>query len=149
MSLDHAPLRQAVHVLCRGIMSGCIKRSGCRPEHVPCRLVVRRVKRLQPTSHDGSTRGELFAAYWYHAFVTNSAFSNVHADEHHRDHAIIEQVIAELKAGPLTHLPCRVLHRERGLAGPRGPRVQPRPWQPAFVTLWAHTSTSPPTLVRP
>lgn len=27
------------------------------------------------------------------------------ADARHRDHAVIEQVIAELKAGPLAHLP--------------------------------------------
>jgi hypothetical protein len=29
----------------------------------------------------------------------------VEADQRHRDHAIVEQVIAELKAGPLAHLP--------------------------------------------
>ena len=27
------------------------------------------------------------------------------ADERHRDHAVVEQVIAELKDGPLVHLP--------------------------------------------
>ena len=29
----------------------------------------------------------------------------IDADAHHRDHAIVEQVIAELKNGPLAHLP--------------------------------------------
>ena len=29
----------------------------------------------------------------------------VEADQRHRDHAIVEQVIAELKDGPLAHLP--------------------------------------------
>jgi hypothetical protein len=29
----------------------------------------------------------------------------VEADERHRDHAVVEQVIAELKDGPLAHLP--------------------------------------------
>jgi hypothetical protein len=30
-------------------------------EHVPCRLIVRRVRRLQPLAGDGSEQGELFA----------------------------------------------------------------------------------------
>lgn len=72
---------------------------------VPCRLVVRRVRRLQPKAADGTTQGELFAAYRHHAFITNSTLTTVAADQRHRDHAIIEQVIAELKDGPLAHLP--------------------------------------------
>ena len=74
-------------------------------EHVACRLVVRRVKRLQPLTGDGSEQGELFAAYRHHAFITNSTLNAVEADQRHRDHAIVEQVIAELKDGPLAHLP--------------------------------------------
>lgn len=74
-------------------------------EHVRCRLVVRRVKRLQPRSPDGSAQGELFTLHRHHAFITNSTLSTVEADERHRDHAIVEQVIAELKNGPLAHLP--------------------------------------------
>jgi hypothetical protein len=74
-------------------------------QHVTCRLVVRRVRRLQPKTSDGSVQGELFAAYRHHAFITNSTLTAVAADERHRDHAIIEQVIAELKDGPLAHLP--------------------------------------------
>lgn len=74
-------------------------------DHVPCRLIVRRVKRLQPLASDGSEQGELFAVYRHHAFITNSNLSTVQADERHRDHAIVEQVIAELKNGPLAHLP--------------------------------------------
>ena len=74
-------------------------------QRIGCRLVVRRVRRLQPKASDGTTQGELFAAYRHHAFITNSTLSTVAADERHRDHAIIEQVIAELKDGPLAHLP--------------------------------------------
>jgi hypothetical protein len=74
-------------------------------QHVTCRLIVRRVKRLQPQASDGSKQGELFAAHRHHAFITNSTLDMVTADEHHRDHAVIEQVIAELKDGPLAHLP--------------------------------------------
>jgi hypothetical protein len=38
-------------------------------------------------------------------FISNSTLGAVHADELHRDHAIIEQTIAELKDGPLAHAP--------------------------------------------
>ncbi|MEQ7847948.1 IS1380 family transposase [Nocardioides kribbensis] len=74
-------------------------------DHVTCRLIVRRVKRIQPLASDGTEQGELFAAYRHHTFITNSTLSMVDADQHHRDHAVIEQVIAELKDGPLAHLP--------------------------------------------
>jgi hypothetical protein len=74
-------------------------------EHVSCRLVVRRVRRIQGLAGDGSHQGELFAAYRHHAFITNSTLTTIEADQRHRDHAIVEQVIAELKAGPLAHLP--------------------------------------------
>lgn len=72
-----------------------------KAEQVTCRLVVRRVKRLgTPVGQD-----ELVAAHRHHAFITNTTLDAVQADQHHRGHAIIEQVIAELKAGPLAHLP--------------------------------------------
>lgn len=76
-----------------------------KAEHVHCRLVVRRVRRLQPLAGDGSQQGELFATYRHHAFITNSTLPTVQADQRHRGHAIVEQVIAELKDGPLAHLP--------------------------------------------
>ncbi len=75
-----------------------------KAEHVPCRLVVRRVKRLAPRAGTG-TQEELFTTYRYHAFITNSTLDTITADQHHRGHALIEQVIAELKNGPLAHLP--------------------------------------------
>ena len=67
--------------------------------------MVRRVNRLQPLTCDGTVQGELFATYRHHAFITNSTLTLVEADQPHRDHAIVEQVIAELKDGPLAHLP--------------------------------------------
>ena len=76
-----------------------------KTQHIACRLVVRRVKRHQKLASDGTGQGELFAAYRHHAFVTNSTLGLVEADERHRDHAIIEQSIAELKDGALAHLP--------------------------------------------
>jgi hypothetical protein len=76
-----------------------------KAEHVTCRLIVRRVKRHQPLASDGTEQGELFATYRHHAFITNSTLGTVEADQRHRDHALVEQVIAELKNGPLAHLP--------------------------------------------
>ena len=76
-----------------------------KAKQVHARLVVRRVRRLQPRTSDGSVQGELFADWRHHAFVTNSTLSTIEADQRHRDHAIVEQVIAELKDGPLAHLP--------------------------------------------
>ena len=76
-----------------------------KKQYVPCRLIVRRVKRLQPLSDGQGGQGELFSAYRHHAFITNSTLDMVEADQRHREHAVIEQVIAELKDGPLAHLP--------------------------------------------
>ena len=76
-----------------------------KAEHVTCRLIVRRVKRLQRLAPDGTEQGELFATYRHHAFITNSTLGMVEADQRHRDHAIVEQVIAELKDNALAHLP--------------------------------------------
>ena len=63
------------------------------------------MKRLQPLAGDGTEQGELFATYRHHAFITNSGMSTIDADARHRDHAIVEQAIRELKEGPLAHLP--------------------------------------------
>ncbi|EFQ84143.1 putative transposase, IS4 family [Aeromicrobium marinum DSM 15272] len=76
-----------------------------KAENVTCRLVVRRVKRLQRLASDGTEQGELFATYRHHAFITNSTLEMVEADQRHRDHAIVEQTIAELKDNALAHLP--------------------------------------------
>lgn len=76
-----------------------------KKQHITCRLVVRRVKRHQRLASDGTEQDELFAAYRHHAFVTNSTLEIIEADARHRDRAIIEQVIAELKDGALAHLP--------------------------------------------
>jgi Transposase DDE domain group 1 len=70
---------------------------------ITARLVVRRVKRLNPHQHSG--QGELFAQYRYHAVFTDSPFVLEQAEAHHRGHAVIEQVNADLIDGPLAHLP--------------------------------------------
>jgi hypothetical protein len=73
-------------------------------EHINGRLIVRRVKRLNPKSvPDG--QGELFAQYRHHGVITDSPLTMLQAETDHRDHAIVEQVIADLKASALAHLP--------------------------------------------
>lgn len=50
-------------------------------------------------------QGELFAAYRHHAFHTTNPLVIDQAEPMHRQHAVIEQVFADLEAGPLAHLP--------------------------------------------
>jgi hypothetical protein len=76
-------------------------------EHITARLIVRRVRRLNPATVPPG-QAEAFAVYRYHAVFTDSAEPMLHAEATHRDHAIVEQVIAELKNGPLAHLPSGV-----------------------------------------
>jgi hypothetical protein len=78
-----------------------------KAEHIPARLVVRRVKRLNPESVPAG-QSELFAAYRHHAVFTDSPLPMLEAESGHRDHAIVEQVIADLKSGPLAHMPSGV-----------------------------------------
>jgi hypothetical protein len=73
-----------------------------KAEHITARLIVRRVKRLNPHT---KTQGELLPGYRYHAVFTNSTFALVAAEACHRDHALIEGVFADLKDGPLAHAP--------------------------------------------
>ena len=121
-------------------------------QHVPCRLVVRRVRRLQPLASDGSVQGELFATWRHHAFITNSDLDTVQADEAHRGHAIVEQVIAELKDGPLAHLPSgRYTANAAWVSAPRSHSTSPAPppsppgWPPpAGPPCATRSSTCPP-----
>src|SRR3954468_18951142 len=75
-----------------------------KAEHVSARLIVRRVKRLNPASVLAG-QSELFATYRHHAVFTDSPQPMLAAETTHRSHAIVEQVIADLKNGPLAHMP--------------------------------------------
>jgi len=61
-----------------------------RHQHVTARLIVRRVRRLNPDTAPAGhhAQGELFAAYRYHAVFTDSPMSMLDAEAAHRDHAI-------------------------------------------------------------
>jgi DDE family transposase len=67
------------------------------------RLIVRRVKRLNPNTTPG--QDGLFTMWRYHAVFVTSDFEMLQAESQHRDHAIVEQVIADAAASALAHLP--------------------------------------------
>jgi hypothetical protein len=74
-----------------------------KDQAITARLIVRRVKDLNRKAAQG--QGELFPAWRYHAVFTDSPFATLQAEDHHRDHAQVEQVFADLADGPLAHLP--------------------------------------------
>jgi hypothetical protein len=90
-------------------------RSRRQDQQITARLIVRRVRRLHPAPTPGrdtrtalaraGAQQELFAAYRYHAIFTDSPEPMLAAEATHRDHAIVEQVIADLKNSALAHLP--------------------------------------------
>ena len=101
-----------------------------RAEHVTARLIVRRVRRLNPTTL-AAGQSETFAVYRYHAVFTDSAELMLAAEATHRDHAIVEQVIADLKDSALAHLPSGCSPRTPpGWSAPRSPTTSPAPPAP-------------------
>jgi hypothetical protein len=70
---------------------------------VTARLVVRRVRDLNKKAAEG--QDELFPVWRYHAVFTDSPFELLQVEGQHRDHAIVEQVFADVTSGPLAHLP--------------------------------------------
>jgi hypothetical protein len=69
------------------------------------RLIVRRVRDANPDHVQRDAQGELFRVWRHHAVFTDSPLPILTAEADHRRHAVIEQVIADLKNGPLAHLP--------------------------------------------
>jgi hypothetical protein len=80
-----------------------------KADHVPGRLIVRRIPELNPKTNPG--QNTLFDLWRFHAFFTTTdpdVSDTVSADKTHRHHAIIEQVHADLKNSALAHLPSGV-----------------------------------------
>ncbi|MFF4764388.1 IS1380 family transposase [Streptomyces sp. NPDC001292] len=75
-----------------------------KKQQVTARLIVRRVKRLNPAAVPEG-QGELFTAWRYHAAFTDTHLPLADAERDHRRHAVVEQVISELKNGPFAHAP--------------------------------------------
>jgi hypothetical protein len=74
--------------------------SKAKKKQATARLIVRRVPDVNPANQN-----PLFTVYRHHAVFTNSPLPMLQAESDHRGHAIVEQVIADLKNGPLAHLP--------------------------------------------
>ena len=77
--------------------------AGDKAHAVTARLIIRRVRRLNPKAASG--QGELFELWRHHAFFTDNTMILEQAESFHRGHAIIEQVNADLIDGPLNHMP--------------------------------------------
>lgn len=73
-----------------------------KPKQVPGRLVVRRIPELNKKDVD---EPGLFDLHRFHAVFTTSDLDTITADKTHRQHAVIEQVNADLKNSALAHMP--------------------------------------------
>jgi hypothetical protein len=71
-----------------------------RGNRTNARLIVRRVRVLRRDE-----QGELFPTHRYHTVFTDSPFDLLTAEAQHRDHAIVEQVFADLNDSALAHFP--------------------------------------------
>lgn len=79
-----------------------------KADQVTGRLVVRRVPEKNTKKLAAAGQDPVFHTYRHHGFFTTidaETLDTVAADKMHRGHAIIEQINAELKAGPLAHMP--------------------------------------------
>jgi len=118
--------------------------------HVTARLIVRRVRDKARTAPG---QGELFPAWRYHAVFTDSPFQTLQAEEQHRGHAVIEQLLADHGDGPLAHLPsgkftastngpaCSKPPAGHPPQRPDQPRPGPHPKPPGQPALIPRTST--------
>jgi len=74
---------------------------------VTARLVVRRVRRLREaaTGQPLDQQALPIPVWRHHAVLTDRLEPLLDVEREHRAHAVVEQSIAELKQGPLAHLP--------------------------------------------
>jgi Transposase DDE domain group 1 len=88
-----------------------------KADHVPGRLVVRRIPDLNAEKHKAAGQDTLFDTWRFHAFFTTTdptVLDTVASDKTHRGHAVIEQVHADLKGSALAHLPSGVFTANAG-----------------------------------
>lgn len=77
-----------------------------KAQQVTGRLIVRRVKRLNPRTSEGEAdQLTLFDTWRHHAVFVTAAIGMLQAEAHHRAHAVLEQVNADAKASALAHAP--------------------------------------------
>ena len=83
------------------------------------RLIVRRTHALV------GPQAQLWPDWLHFAFLTNRTEDITVVEAEHRGHAVVEQVIADLKASGAGALPRRPVFRQRRLDGARRTRAQP------------------------
>ena len=110
---------------------------------VTARLIVRRVK-LLPSA--GADQPALVEGHRYHAVFTDSALTMLQAETCHRGHAIVEHVIADLKNGPLAHLPSGKFAANAAWLALAG--VAPNLTRAAGVLASAFHATARPATIR-
>jgi hypothetical protein len=79
-----------------------------KDHHVPGRLVVRRIPDVNADKKQATAQGTLFDVWRFHGFFTTvpqDELDTVAMDKLHRQHAVIENVHADLKNSALAHLP--------------------------------------------
>ncbi|MGB7963921.1 MAG: IS1380 family transposase, partial [Propionicimonas sp.] len=81
--------------------------SKAKPKQVTARLIVRRVPERNTSKLAAAEQLGLFQVWRYHAVFTDNPAPLVTAEKTHRGHAIVEAVIADLKAAALAALPCK------------------------------------------
>ncbi len=104
---------------------------------VTARLVVRRVRRLrEAATGQPLDQQALPVPVWrHHAVLTDRIEPLIDVEREHRAHAVVEQSIAELKGGPLAHLPSGDFWARTPTTPLRGASGPPDAW----VTLAAMT----------
>jgi hypothetical protein len=106
---------------------------------VTARLIVRRVKRLNPAGVPEG-QGELFATWRHHGLFTDYRLVIEQAEPRHRQHAIIEQVFSDLEDGALAT--CRPGGSRPTPPGSCSPRL--RSTSCALLAGWPGRSTPRP-----
>ena len=92
------------------------------------RLIVRRTRLV-------GAQAELWPDWRHFAFITNREEEIALVEAEHREHAVVEQVIADLKDSSARPLPLRSVQRQRRLGGARLPGAQPAPMDTAARAL--------------
>lgn len=110
-----------------------------KSEHVPGRLVVRRIPDFNAEKNKAAGQDTLFDVWRFHAFFTTAdpdLLGTVTVDKTHRGHAVIEQVHADLKNSALAHLPS-------GVFSPTPPGWSSRSSRSTSARCWHPRSARP------
>jgi hypothetical protein len=78
-----------------------------KSKQVTARLIVRRIPERNTKKLAAAEQLGLFEVWRYHAVFTDNPAPLVQAEKTHRAHAVVEAVIADLKASALAALPCK------------------------------------------